>query len=233
MHLVDGGALDNLPMGYNKNDLPQIGVSLYSRASGHPASHQDTTKPLPSGNLDSTNVLWNALNGYTLMKDSGSDYNDYIDRTQPKSNQFMLSLPTWDLTDPNKGDSTLSFGYDDKVDPALDGQSRQVTRDFLRNFLDDLRVPGSRGTNYSAQVPQDIHFDLPVTAKGQQYQVSYAGGDNLIVTSKDGGHRSVLPVGKQRIEAMYLDNQAFGDLSAQLAYTITNPRSVKPSWLPF
>ncbi|HEX8436130.1 patatin-like phospholipase family protein [Archangium sp.] len=233
MHLVDGGALDNLPMGYNKNDLPQIGASLYSRATGHPASHQDTTKPLPSGNLDSTNVLWNALNGYTLMKDSASDYTDYIDRTQPKANQYMLSLPTWDLTDPTKADSTLSFGYDEKVDPALDGQSRQVTRDFLRNFLDDLRVPGSRGTNYSAQVPQDVHFDLPVVAKGKQYQVSYAGGDNLIVTARDGGHRSVLPVGKQRIEAMYLDHQAFGDLSAQLAHTITNPRSVKPSWLPF
>jgi NTE family protein len=233
MHLVDGGALDNLPMGYNKNDLPQIGASLYTRATGHPSAHSDTTKPLPAGNLDSTNVLWNALNGYTMLKDSASDYHDYIDRTQPKANQYMLTLPTWDLTDPTKGDSTLSFGYDEKVDPALDGQSRQVTRDFLRNFLDDLRVPGSRGTNYTAQVPQDLQFDLPVVAKGKQYQVSYAGGDNLIVTSKDGGHRSVLPVGKQRIEAMVLDNQAFGDLSAQLAYTITNPRGVKPSWLPF
>jgi NTE family protein len=188
---------------------------------------------LPTGNLDTTNVLWNALNGYTLMKDSASDYNDYMDRTQPKSNQFMLSLPTWDLNDPSKSDSTLKFGYDAKVDPALDGQSREVTRDFLRNFLDDLRVPGSKGTNYSASVPKDVHFDLPVDVKGKRYQVSYSGGDMLVAKPADGGKPIELKVGKQRIEAMYLDNQAFGDLKSQLAYTLSNPKSVKPSWLPF
>ncbi len=233
MHLTDGGALDNLPMGYNKNGLPAIGASLYSRATGHPADHKDTTKPLPGGNLDTTNVLWSALNGYTMLKDSASDFNDYMDRTQPKSNQFMLTLPTWDLNDPSKGNSTLMFGYDPKVDPALDGQSRQVTRDFLRNFLDDLRVPGSKGTNFTAQVPANLRFDMPVEAKGKQYQVSYAGGDNLLVTPKDGGKPLTLAVGKQRIEAMYLDHQAFGDLSSQLAYTLTNPKASKPSWLPF
>ncbi|OJT19288.1 phospholipase [Archangium sp. Cb G35] len=233
MHLVDGGALDNLPMGYNKNGLPAIGASLYTRATGHPADHQDTTKPLPAGNLDATNVLWNALNGYTLLKDSGADYNDYMDRTKPQANQFMLTLPTWDLTDPSKGDSTLKFGYDDKVDPALDGQSRQVTRDFLRDFLDDLRVPGSRGTNFKAEVPRDLRFDVPVDVKGKRYQVSYAGGDTLVAKPAGGGKPIELAVGRQRIEAMYLDNMAFGDLRNQLAYTLTNPRSVKPSWLPF
>lgn len=233
MHLTDGGALDNLPMGYNKNDLPQIGASLSSRASGHPAGHQDTSHPLPSGNLDTTNVLWNALNGYTLMKDSASDYNDYLDRTQPKSNQFMLSLPTWDLNDPSKSDSTLKFGYDAKVDPALDSQSREVTRDFLRDFLDDLRVPGSKGTNYSANVPKDVRFDVPVDVEGKRFQVSYSGGDMLVAKPADGGKPLELKVGKQRIEAMYLDNQAYGDLKSQLAYTLSNPKSVKPSWLPF
>ncbi|MCY1082648.1 patatin-like phospholipase family protein [Archangium lansingense] len=167
VHLVDGGALDNLPMGYNKNGLPAIGASLYTRATGHPADHRDTTKPLPSGNLDSTNVLWNALNGYTMLKDSASDYNDYMDRTKPQANQFMLTLPTWDLTDPSKSNSTLAFGYDNKVDPVLDGQSRQVTRDFLRDFLDDLRVPGAKGTNYKAEVPQNLRFDVPVEVRAR------------------------------------------------------------------
>jgi NTE family protein len=108
-----------------------------------------------------------------------------------------------------------------------------VTRDFLRNFLDDLRVPGSKGTNFTAQVPANLRFDMPVEAKGKRYQVSYAGGDNLLVTPKDGGKPIELAVGKQRIEAMYLDHQAFGDLSSQLAYTLTNPKATKPSWLPF
>lgn len=234
VHLVDGGALDNLPMGYNKNDLPSIGVSLYSRDSNHPqaADNIATPKPLPTGNVDSSNVLWNAFNGYQFMKDSASGAGDFKDRTQPQANQFMLSVPTWDLTDPSREDSTLSFGYDAKVDPTLDKQTRQVTRDFLKNYLDDMRVPGSRGTNVTTQVPKDLHFEVPVTVKGQKFQVSYSGGDSITTVGAD-GKRTELKIGKQKIEAMYLDNMAFGDLSAQLAYTIANPKSLKPSWLPF
>ena len=233
MHLVDGGALDNLPMGYNKNNLPAIGASLGSRASGHPALHQNTAKPLPTGTMDSSSVFWNALNGYTMMKDSASDYHDFMDRTQPKANQFMLSVPTWDLTDPSKSNSTLGFGFDPKVDPKLDAQTREVTRDFLRNFLDDLRVPGSRGTNVTTEVPKDLRFDMPVQVDGKRFNVSYAGGDNLVAKPADGGRPIELKIGKTKIEAMYLDHQTFGDLQAQLAYTLKNPKSVKPSWLPF
>ena len=233
MHLVDGGTLDNLPMGYNKSSLPTIGASLATRAGGHPADHPNTAKPLPAGNLDATNLLWNAINGYTLLKDSGADFNDYKDKTQPKANQFMLALPTWDLNDPSKSDSTLKFGYDPKVDPALDAQSHQVTRDFLRNFLDDLRVPGAKGTNFQATVPQDIHFDMDVDVKGKRYQVTYSGGDSLTATPDGGGKSIHLSLGRQRIEAMYLDNQAFGDLQGQLAYALSSPKSLKPSWLPF
>jgi NTE family protein len=233
MHLVDGGALDNLPMGYNKNDLPQIGAALYERASSHPGAWSDNSKPLPSGNLDSTHVLWNALNGYTLMKDSASGYQDYMDRTQPKANQFMLTVPTWDLTNPRNSNSTLGFAFDPKVDPVLDGQTRQVTRDFLRDVLGDLRTPGARGTNYKTQLPSEVRFDMPVDVNGKRYQVSYAGGDKLVARPEGGGRNIELQVGRQRIEAMYLDHLNFGDLQAQLAHTLSNPRSVKPSWLPF
>ena len=233
VHLVDGGTLDNLPMGYSHDGLPTIGASLATRDGGHPADHPNTAKPLPAGNLDSTNLLWNAVNGYTLLKESGADYNDYQDRTQPKANQFMLSVPTWDLKDPSKSDSTLKFGYDPKVDPALDQQSRQVTRDFLRNFLDDMRVPGAKGTNFSADIPKNLNFNVPVDVKGQKYQVSYSGGDSLTATPASGGRPITLKMGQQRIEAMYLDNQAFGDLKNQLAYALADPHSVRPSWLPF
>jgi NTE family protein len=233
MHLVDGGALDNLPMGYNKNNLPSIGASLYERADNHPALHQNNAKPLPTGNLDSSNVFWNAFNGYQMMKDSASGYYDFLDRTQPKPNQFMLDVPTWDLKDPGKGNSTLGFSYDPKVDPVLDQQTRQVTRDFLREFMDDMRVPGSRGTNAKTEVPKDLRFDMPVDVKGKRYQVSYAGGDKLVARPADGGRPIELNVGKHKIEAMYLDHLTFGDLQAQLAHTLSNPRSVRPSWLPF
>jgi NTE family protein len=142
-------------------------------------------------------------------------------------------VPTWDLTDPSKSDSLLKFGYDSKVDPTLDAQSRQVTRDFLRNFLDDMRVPGASGTNFTGAVPKNLNFNVPVDVKGQKYQVSYSGGDSLTATPANGGRAITLNMGQKKIEAMYLDNQAFGDLKNQLAYALADPRSVKPSWLPF
>ncbi|XXF77701.1 patatin-like phospholipase family protein [Myxococcaceae bacterium GXIMD 01537] len=234
MHLVDGGALDNLPIGYNKNDLPTVGVSLYGRASNHPQDKENlaTPKPLPTGNVDSSHILWNAFNGYSFLKDSASSAGDFKDRTAPKANQYMLSVPTWDLNDPSREDSVLGFGYDAKVDPTLDQQTRQVTRDFLRNYIDDMRVPGHRGTNVTTQVPKDLRFNVPVTVKGERFQVSYAGGDSIVTTSAS-GKRTELKLGQQKIEAMYLDHLSFGDLSAQLAHAIGNPRGGLFDWLPF
>ncbi|MBZ4420469.1 patatin-like phospholipase family protein [Myxococcus sp. RHSTA-1-4] len=232
MHLVDGGALDNLPMGYNKNDLPQIGVSLYSRGDAHPVNGQATAKSLPSGQLDTDDVLWNAFNGYTMLKDNATGAQDYRDRTQPGANQFMLSVPTWDLTNPKKSNSTLGFGYDAKVDPTLDGQTRDVTQDFLREFMDDLKVPGSRGTNLTTRVPADLKFDTTVQVWGEPFRVTYNGGDTLVATAAN-GKRHEVKLGKQKIESMWLDGQAFGDLNAQLSHALSDPRSVRPSWLPF
>ncbi|WP_163991718.1 patatin-like phospholipase family protein [Pyxidicoccus caerfyrddinensis] len=232
MHLIDGGTLDNLPMGYNKNDLPQIGASLSSRGDAHPVNGQATAKPLPTGQLDTDDVLWNAFNGVSMLKENATNAQDWRDRTQPGANQFMLSVPTWDLTDPKKSNSMLGFGYDAKVDPALDKQTRQVTQGFLREFMDDLGKPGARGTNLSTQVPANLHFDVPVNVKGESFRVTYNGGDSVTATGADGKHHEV-KLGKQKIEAMWLDNQAFGDLNAQLSEALGNPRSVRPSWFPF
>lgn len=233
MHLTDGGSLDNLPMGYAKNNLPQIGAALLEPDSNHPSNANGAAKPLPKGQLDTTNVLWSAINGYTFLKDNATGAADFRDRTSPGPNQFMLSLPTWNLDNPRQANSTLGFGYDPKVDPILDGQTREVTRDFLRNFLDDLRVPGSRGTNVTTEVPRDLRFQEQVTVNGQNYQVSYNGGDNLVAVNTATGKKSDLKLGQKKIEAMYLDHLSFGDLKAQLAYALSNPKSVKPDWLPF
>ncbi len=233
IHLTDGGSLDNLPMGYAKNNLPQIGAALLSPDDNHPSNAIGTPKQLPTGQLDTTNVLWSAVNGYTFLKDNATGAADFRDRTSPGPNQFMLNLPTWNLANPKQSDSTLGFGYDAKVDPTLDQQTHQVTRDFLRNFLDDLRVPGARGTNVTTDVPKNLRFNEQVTVNGQNYNVSYNGGDNLVAVNTATGHPSNLKLGQKKIEAMYLDNMAFGDLKAQLAYALTNPKSVKPDWLPF
>ncbi|MFP2928350.1 patatin-like phospholipase family protein [Pyxidicoccus sp. 3LG] len=232
MHLVDGGTLDNLPMGYAKNDLPQIGASLYSRGNAHPVNGQATPKALPTGQLDTDDVLWNGFNGYALLKDNATTAQDWKDRTQPRANQFMLSVPTWDLTNPKKGNSTLGFGYDAKVDPTLDAQTRGVTRDFLKSFMDDLEVPGSRGTNLTTQVPPGMKFDEPVNIWGEQFRVTYSGGDTVVATAAN-GKRHEVKLGKQQIEAMWLDDQTFNDLGAQLSHALSDPRSVRPSWFPF
>jgi NTE family protein len=234
MHLVDGGALDNLPIGYNKNNLPTVGVSLADRASNHPQAKDNlaTPKPLPTGNVDASHILWNAFNGYSFMKDSASTAGDFKDRTAPQANQFMLSVPTWDLNDAGRENSVLGFGYDAKVDPTLDKQTRQVTRDFFRNYLDDLRVPGSRGTNVTTEVPKPLRFDVPVTVKGERFQVLYSGGDSLTTVDAK-GKRTELKLGQQKIEAMYLDHLAYGDLSGQLSHTLSSPRGWLPDWLPF
>ena len=42
-----------------------------------------------------------------------------------------------------------------------------------------------------------------------------------------------LKLGQKKIESMYLDHLAYGDLRAQLSHALSNPKSVKPDWLPF
>ncbi|MFP2909538.1 patatin-like phospholipase family protein [Pyxidicoccus sp. 3LFB2] len=232
LHLVDGGTLDNLPMGYNKNNLPQIGASLYSRGNAHPVNGQGTAKPLPTGQLDTDDVVWNAFNGVALLKQNATNAQDWKDRTQPGANQFMLSVPTWDLTNPKQGNSMLGFGYDAKVDPTLDAQTREVTRDFLRELMDDLKTPGARGTNLTTQVPADLKFDESVQIWGEPFRVTYNGGDTVVATAAN-GKRHEVRLGKQKIEAMWLDDKAFGDLGSQLSHALSDPRSVRPSWLPF
>ncbi|SET96615.1 patatin-like phospholipase family protein [Stigmatella erecta] len=233
MHLVDGGTLDNLPMGYGKHGLPQLGAALVERDSNHPSNGLARPKALPTGQLDATNVLWNAVNGYTFLKDNATSAADFRDRTAPGPNQFMLSLPTWNLDNPTQGNSTLGFGYDAKVDPTLDKQTRQVTQDFLKGFMDDLRVPGARGTNVTTAIPKNLHFAEQVSVRGQRYDVAYTGGDTLRAVNTATGKQMELKLGQQKIESMYLDHLAFGDLNAQLAHALSDPRSVKPSWLPF
>ncbi|MCE9671546.1 patatin-like phospholipase family protein [Myxococcus stipitatus] len=232
MHLVDGGTLDNLPMGYAKNDLPQIGASLYSRGGAHPSNGQAQPKQLPTGQLDTDDVLWNGFNGLSMLFENATEAQDWRDKTQPGANQYMLALPTWNLDNPKQSNSVLGFGYDDKVDPTLDKQSRQVTQDFLREFLDDMQKPGSRGTNLTTKVPADLKFDLPVDIWGEKFQVTYNGGDTVVATAAN-GKRHEVKLGREKIESIWLDNQTFHDMPAQLSHALSDVRSVRPSWFPF
>ncbi len=137
----------------------------------------------------------------------------------------MLSLPVWDLKDPSKANSTLHFGYQEDIDPALDAQTRALTQSFLKNYLDDLRVDGASGTNVTAKLPEHVQFSVPVKIDGKTLTASYSGGDTLSLTDANGKVEK-RKVGRQQIEAMYLDHLAFGDLSAQLSYELDGKKGI-------
>lgn len=227
IQLTDGGVVDGLPTGYNHDGLPTIGMSLQGRDSNLPTGNNvKPGEPLPKGNLDSAHLLWNALNGKELHDKSGADFGDYKDKNDPRAGNFMLALPIWDLKDPSKSDSTLSLPSDPKVDPQLDREGRQLTREFLAKYLGDFGKAGARGTNLSNEVPANLHFDQPVTVNGQGYTAHYGGGDTVTFTS-DRGQKIEVKIGKDRIAAMYLDHLAYGDLSSQLGFELSSHLEAK------
>ncbi|HVE88013.1 MAG TPA: patatin-like phospholipase family protein [Myxococcales bacterium] len=216
VHLTDGGVFDGLPMHYENNKLPVIGMHLYERDSNMPVGDNvKPGKPLPRDNQDSTHIIWNALNGWTMHQDSAADARDYQDRNAPRAGDFILGVPVWNLDDPNQEDDTFGLTYDDKVDPILDKQSRQVVRNFLKQELADLGKQGASGKNIPSEVPADLKFSVPVQSKGNRYTASYSGGDTVTFVGADGKKKD-LKLGQTQIDAMWLDNLAFGDISAQL-----------------
>lgn len=218
--LTDGGVIDNLPMGLAKNDLPVVGVTLQEQNKNHPRDSSNTAKaePLPKGNINVGNVILNAWYGKKMHDAAHVDGDDFRDRSNPKPGQFMLGLPTWDLNDPSRGNSTLKFGYDSKVDPVLDQQGRQVTRSFLKQHLDDIGQPGKSGTNAVTQLPANLSFTREVRMNGRTYTATYSGGDGVRFQQKGGGAHFDLRLNKQKIESMWLDDRAYGDLPAKLRH---------------
>lgn len=221
--LVDGGVLDNLPMHESPDfKLPVVGLSLAERDGNNPDAGRAAPKKLHGGNIDVGNIFNNGYYGATMAKDAASGTDDYNDRAHPKAGQFMLDLPTWDLTDPSKKDSTLSFGYDAKVDATLDAQTRDVTNGFFKNLLNQITDPTAKGTNTPGPIAKDFSFSVPVNVKGGQYVASYQGGDSVTFTGKDGKTFDA-KLGHDTIEAMYADHLSFGDLASQLAYAVDHP----------
>src|SRR5262249_6507966 len=135
IQLTDGGSLDNLPIGYNKDDLPTVALNLNEPNTNHPDSIFNNLPqlPLPGGQLYSSNPLLNALFGGIFVAEGGGLADDYKNRTAPPANTFVLSLPIWDLENPQFADDGGTFSYDPKTDPKIDQQTRQVTDNFFRS----------------------------------------------------------------------------------------------------
>jgi NTE family protein len=223
VQLIDGGVLDNLPMGYAQNDLPVVGVSLAERGSNHPQAdaNRATVKRAAAGALDVSSMLATARSGLHLLDAGAADADDFRDRTDPRPGSFMLSVPTWDLESPRLENSMLGFSWDADVDPKLDKQTHAVTSAFFAKHLKKLTIKGARATNTPAKLPEPLHFTVRLNVDGVMYTGNYSGGSNIPFTGPRGDLR-VLRIDQQELEAMYLDHMAFGDLGARLADVLSD-----------
>ncbi|MCS6884883.1 MAG: patatin-like phospholipase family protein [Acidobacteriota bacterium] len=226
IQLVDGGVYDNLPVGYNKNNLPTIALNLADRGSLHPSDNVDKSRPLPDRQINP----YNPIDAGTALYDiyiKHKNNGDYRDTTNPAPNTFALSLPTWDLTNPKRGNSLFGFKYDD-VDRALDPQTAQVTRNFFKQFFTEIGKPGASGTNLKP-LPAQVSFNINVRVGNTDYRASYNPGDTYVTFTDPRGNSERVYLGKKEIEKMYLDHLAFGDLSSQLASAYRDHLLVKYS----
>lgn len=217
IQLTDGGSLDNLPLGYNKDGLPTVGLNLNEPNTNNPkALEYNLPKlPAPKGNLYASNPLLNTLYGGLFIAGSGGLAQDLKDRTQPPANTFILSVPVWDLTNPKFADDGLEFKYDPVVDKRIDGQTRDVTQNFFRQFFNDLHTPGASGTNIKP-LPTNTSFSREFDVKGQHWTASYAGQGGTVNFKAANGTERTIFVGENKLQNWEIDDAAFGDLSARL-----------------
>jgi len=125
----------------------------------------------------------------------------------------MLGVPTFSEKDPRVNDFWMDFGWE-KHDPALDKETRNVTRDFMRSTLPNIGTPGARATNTDPTVPRQLSFNRPVTFGGKQYDAlyssSYLDGGRVTLRPRDGSHSVQLNLGRREVERMWLDDRNFG-----------------------
>jgi NTE family protein len=217
IQLTDGGTLNNLPLGYNKDGLPTVALNLQEPNVNHPKYIGNNLPeiPAPKGNLFASNSLLNTLYGGLFVAQSGGLGKDYQERTNPPTGNFILSVPIWDLQNPKFSDDALDFKYDPIVDARIDGQTRTVTQDFFKQFFTDLQIPGAKGTNIKP-LPANTSFTRQVEFRGKEWTASYDGkGSSVTFTSADGDRKSVF-VGNRKLENWVIDDAAFGDLNGRL-----------------
>lgn len=230
MSVVDGGVIDAMPMGYGHDGLPEVGLSLLSLDSDNPNDPHNSAvrKPVQGGDVDVTHLLPNAINSYKMNQDAAANADDFRDRVAPKPGQFTMSIPVWDLKNPHLQSNLLGYAFDPVADPILDQQGRELTQQFLRDNMGKLSDPTASGHNVTDQLPGQTKFDVQVQNEGHQYRATYSGGDSVHFQALDGSKNIDLKLGKQKIDSMYVDDEAFHDLPYQLSYQIDQDR--RPIW---
>ncbi|MEW6732197.1 MAG: patatin-like phospholipase family protein [Acidobacteriota bacterium] len=216
IRLFDGGVVDQLPVGYQQNDLPEIAIQLNEPNQNNPNKvGSPIPKPLQAGNLISNNPFGNAQLGLRMQADSAVGARDYFERTAPPAGVFVLNVPTWNLQDFSKQDSTFEFEYNDKIDPELDRQSAMVTQNFLRSFLGKLQDPNASGTNLN-KFPANTSFTRNFTVNGTNWTVAYQAGSDEVNFRSDSGRTHHVNLGRERIETWLADDASFGDIAFRM-----------------
>lgn len=230
MTVVDGGVIDAMPMGYGHKGLPEVGLSLLGLDSNNPNEKGNSAerKPVQGGDVDVSSIITSSINSLKMNKDAAANADDFRDRVAPKPGQFTMSVPVWNLKNPHQQSTLLGYAFDPVADPILDQQGRELTQQFLRDNMAKLGDPTASGTNVTAKLPEKVEFALPVENNGHRYQASYSGGDTVHFKALDGSKDLDLKLGKEKIDAIFLDHLAFNDLPYQLSYQLDQDR--RPIW---
>jgi len=230
MTVVDGGVVDAMPMGYGHKGLPEIGLSLLGLDSNNPNDSHNSAqrKPVQGGDVDTSNIIASSINALKMNKDAAANADDFRNRVAPEAGQFHMSVPVWNLKNPHQQSTLLGYGFDPVADPILDKQGRELTQQFLRDNMGKLSDPTASGTNVTSRLPQQVQFDVQVENEGHRYRATYGGGDTVHFQALDGSRNIDLKLGREKIDAMWLDNAAFKDLPYQLSYQLDQDR--RPIW---
>jgi NTE family protein len=217
IRLADGGVVDNLPLGYQKNkNLPELAIQLNEPNinSGDP-NDRGTPQPFPPGNLISDNPFGNARIGLDLQAKAATGQRDFFDRINPPANTFVLNVPTWNLQNFEQQNTTLQFEYDDKIDPALDKQTTTIAQNFFKQFLPQFGVAGARGSNLKTP-PTTNDFNRTFVANGANWTATHTNGADIVVFQSDTGKKYDIKIGNDRLRDWVADDRSFGDLGFRL-----------------
>lgn len=213
--LVDGGLIENMPLGHGPDGLPE--VALHPIARGYGSDNRMAFRlpafPFPQAQLLAHNVVANALHGFSLFMGSRQAQREYAGMVDPPQGTFVVNLPVWDTEQPSQGDTLLDFKYDDQVDARLDRQTAGFIDDFFRQRLGLLGQEGEHASN--VKPAPALSFVHTFEHEGRTWTATYDGGRAIALRADDGTERFLLAK-KRQVENWLIEHEAFGDLSGKL-----------------
>jgi NTE family protein len=217
IRLVDGGMINNLPIGYQKNDLPEIALKLERPNINNPNNNLNraTPKPLPPGNLTAYTALGNTQIGVKLFLDSAEEGRNFQLRNNPPPGVFVLNIPTWNLKNYVEQNNVIEYQYDKKIDTELDKQTYEITNNFFRQFFTDLNEPNKSGTNLK-EFPKDTSFLRNFQQGNTLWTAQYEANSEKVTFKSNKGEVHNINLGKERLENWLADDVSFGDLVYRL-----------------